>query len=309
MDENKEVRARAGQVLSDVVTPSIWSILVKEFVKDKLALFSLFLFVSVIITVFIWSAFLDSREVTRVNFRENNHPWVFRQNDERAHRLGTDPGGRDVLHLLVVGSRNSLLITLSVTMVTFIMGTVVGLFAGYYGGKVDNYIMRVIDYLVMVPSFMLMIIIVTLLERTPMNIALVFMIFGWIGPARSIRMMTLQQGVMDYVKASKTLGSPNIVIMFREIIPNIISWMVASFTIAIATNMGMETGLTVLGFGMPQTTPSLGNLIAWGLSPTNMELRPWIWLPASLWILVMVLCINYIGQAINRAADAQRRRA
>jgi peptide/nickel transport system permease protein len=121
-------------------------------------------------------------------------------------------------------------------------------------------------------------------------------------------MMTLRQSAMDYVQASKTLGTPNIVIIFRGVFPNIISFVVVSLTLSFANNIGIETGLTFLGFGMPFTTPSLGTLIAQAADPSTMRSRPWQWLPAALLILVITLCINYIGQALNRAADVRRRR-
>jgi len=216
--------------------------------------------------------------------------------------------GRDMVTQLVVGARNSFTIAFIVTLVSSAMGITVGLFAGFYGGHFDNAVMRTIDFLIIVPTFMVTIVLITLLPSSPFMLGLILTVFGWLGTARAMRMMTLRQGAMDYVRASKTLGTPNVKIIFRGVLPNITSFVVVSLTLSIANNIGVETGLTFLGFGMPFTTPSLGTLIAQAADPSTMRNRPWQWLPAALLILVVTLCINYIGQALNRAADVRRRR-
>ena len=298
---------QTNQVMTDSASPSVWLVLAKEFMKDKIALFCLFFSIAMVITVFVWSSFLDVRDVTRVDLTQGRLPWGIGQ--EHGFILGTDPGGRCVLMLLVYGARNSLIIAGGVAFATMLFGTIIGLFSGFYGGHFDNVVMRIIDFLMMVPTLMVMMIIVTILPRNMGYLMLAFMIFGWIGSARSIRMMTLQQGALDYVKASKTLGTPNVVIIFREVVPNIVSFMIVSFTLTLAGTMGIETGLTMLGFGLPITTPTLGALLRWAMVPTDLQFRPWYWIPAGLFVLSMVLCINYVGQAIGRAADPRRRRA
>ncbi|MCL2285453.1 MAG: ABC transporter permease subunit, partial [Firmicutes bacterium] len=132
-------------------------------------------------------------------------------------------------------------------------------------------------------------------------------IFTWMSFAGLIRIKALQQGRLDYVAASKTLGTPNIVIIFREVLPNLVSIIVSQFTLSLAGNMGIETGLTFLGFGLPFGTPSLGRLVFYARTPANLTNRLWLWLPAALLIIIMMLCINFVGQALNRAADAKKR--
>jgi peptide/nickel transport system permease protein len=95
--------------------------------------------------------------------------------------------------------------------------------------------------------------------------------------------------------------------MLREVFPNIISIVIVNITLNLAANMGLETGLTFLGFGLPFSTPSLGTLISYAAVPENMQNRPWQWIPAALLIVVMMLCINFIGQAVKKAADAKQR--
>jgi len=274
----------------------------REIYSDKLALISLIFFVTVVIVVFTWSFLIDTTALLRQNLLNTNQP------PSSEHWLGTDTAGRDVFRLLIVGARNSFIIAFIVALSSSLVGIIMGLIAGYYGGRVDNVIMRLIDFFTMVPGLMLTITLISILPSTVFNFGLILTIFAWLGMARQIRMVTLRQGALDYVKASKTLGTHNIVIIIREVMPNILSFMVVSLTLSIAGTMGIETGLTFLGYGFPPDTPSLGTLIATAANPLTMQLRPWLWLPAALFVLVMMLCINYVGQALNRAADARRRR-
>ena len=274
----------------------------KEIRNDKLALFCLILFTGLVLTSYIWSTQFTQDDIERMHLLRRNQPPC------AAFPLGTDIVGRDMITQLVVGARNSFTIAFIVTFVSSAIGITVGLFAGFYGGHFDNAVMRTIDFLIIVPTFMVTIVLITMLPSSPFMLGLILTVFGWLGTARAIRMMTLRQGAMDYVRASKTLGTPNVKIIFRGVLPNITSFVVVSLTLSIANNIGVETGLTFLGFGMPFTTPSLGTLIAQAADPSTMRNRPWQWLPAALLILVVTLCINYIGQALNRAADVRRRR-
>jgi len=276
----------------------IWA----EIYRDKLALFCLVLFSAIVLVSYVWAAQFSQDDITRMYLARRNLP------PSPEFRLGTDMVGRDMVVQLVVGARNSFTIAFVVTAVSSAIGIVVGLFAGYYGGYVDHAVMRLIEFLIIVPTFMVSIVLITLLPSSPIMMGLILTVFGWLGMARAVRMMTLRQAAMDYVRASKTLGTPNRVIIFRGVLPNIISFVVVSLTLSIANNIGIETGLTFLGFGMPFTTPSLGTLIAQAADPSTMRNRPWQWLPAALVILVVTLCINYIGQALNRAADVKRRK-
>ena len=131
--------------------------------------------------------------------------------------------------------------------------------------------------------------------------------FVWIGTARLIRSKALSEGRKDYISASKTLGTSDIKIMLTELLPNISSIILVDLTLTFAGNIGIETGLTFLGYGLPPSTPSLGTLISYASKPEIISTKLWVWLPASLLILVLMLCINYVGQALKRASDARQR--
>jgi len=282
---------------------SVWKIMWREIRFDKLALTGLVLFAVAVAVVFIWAVTIDQDAATMVRLGSINQP------PSAQYLLGTDPGGRDMLPMLILSARNSLIVTFIVTLSGAGIGILFGLFAGFYGGHVDNILMRLLDFFEMIPPIMLIIVLVSLIPNyTAVHFALILvLIWSWQGTARLIRAKGLQQGTLDYVSASKTLGTPNIVIIFREVAPNLVSIIVSNFTINLAANMGIETGLTFLGFGLPFATPSLGALVFHAATPAHLTGRLWLWLPAALFIIIMMLCVNFVGQALNRAADAKKR--
>ena len=210
--------------------------------------------------------------------------------------------------MLVIGARNSVTIGFTITILTCIIGIIVGLISGYYGKWVDTTLMRIVDFIMILPTLMIIIVFVTVIPNyTLFHFILIMTLFYWVGSARLFRTRTLQEASLDYVNASKTLGSSDLQIMFREILPNISSLIIVNLILRLAGNIGIETGLTYLGFGLPYTTPSLGTLISAAKTQDIIENKMWVWLPATILILVMMLCINYIGQAFQRAADARQR--
>lgn len=301
---NSKAIKKVNSGLRDIIErpPTFGQLVWKEIINDKFAFVSLLLFLLILISVFVGATFIDPSTSTKVNLAFMNKP------PSSKYILGTDSSGRSMLFQLFLGAKNSFLIAFGVTILCGIIGIIVGLISGYFGGGVDNFIMRILDFLSMLPTLMLIIVMVSLVPKY--NVATfiaVMTAFGWFGKARLVRAKTLQQSSLDYVQASKTLGTNNFVIMFREVLPNIASIIIVNLTLNLAANMGLETGLTFLGFGLPFTTPSLGTLISYASIPENMQRRPWQWLPASLLIVVMMLSINFIGQAVKRAADSKQR--
>ena len=224
------------------------------------------------------------------------------------HWLGADVGGRDIFGQLIIGAKNSLLIAFFVTLITGVFGIFVGLVCGYFGGWIDNIFMRIIDFFITIPQLMIIIVTLTIIpEFNVISFVLIISVFGWTSAARLIRSKALSESRRDYVNASKTLGTNDFVIIVKEIIPNLSSIIIVDMTLALAGNIGIETGLSFLGFGFPSDTPSLGTLVSFARSPLVIEKYWWVWLPASLLILFLMLGINYVGQALRRAADVRQR--
>ncbi|WP_028393056.1 ABC transporter permease [Bacillus cihuensis] len=283
--------------------PSGIKIIWQEIKKDRLALGSFYFLLIFLASVYIASFMIDQKAIARVDIFS-----IYLMPSD-AHLLGTDYAGRDILGQLIFGTSNSFTISLCITILTALMGLCAGLIAGYFGGIVDNVIMRVIDFIMSLPSTMMIIVFVTVVPKfTVTNFIFIMSIFLWTGKARLIRSKTLAERELEYVQASQTLGTPHWKIILYHILPNISSVIIVNFTLNLAGNIGLETALTFLGFGLPESTPSLGTLISYARNPDVLENKWWIWLPAAAIILVLMLSINFIGHALKRSADARQRR-
>lgn len=283
--------------------PGGLQVIAREFIKDRLALTSLIILLTILATVFVGSFILDQEQVMKVDLLSR-----FLEPGVEGHLLGTDEGGRDIFGQLLIGARNSILIGFSITIITSIIGIFLGVVSGYYGGKLDGIMMRIVDFIMILPDLMMIIVFVTVVKNyTIYHFVFIMSMFYWTAKARLFRTRTLSEASLDYVSASKTLGSSDLMIMFREILPNLSSLIIVNLTLNFAGNIGIETSLTYLGFGLPSNVPSLGTLISNARNADVLENKTWIWLPAAIFILVMMLCINYVGQAFQRAADAKQR--
>lgn len=304
MSEKKENTSTEEVKKKKVSSPaSSFKVVVREIVKDKIALTAFIIIVLILLFTFGGSLFLNSEKVTETNIIDAYMGWGM-----NGHLFGTDDGGRDIVNLLIMGGRNSILIGLGVTAVCEIVGLVVGLVSGYYGGYVDAIIMRIVDFVQVLPAMPIEIVLVSVIPHySPVSLVWIISMFGWTTTARYFRAFVLSQRGRDYVLASKTSGSSDLKIMFSEVLPNITSMVIIDVVLAIASNIGIETTLSFIGYGLPSTVPSLGTLIGFANDPVNVVSRPWLWLPATVMLLAISLSVNYVGRAFQRAGDARQR--
>ncbi|MFT8458160.1 MAG: ABC transporter permease [Liquorilactobacillus ghanensis] len=296
---------RLTQEAERQATPSAGKIVWSEFKADRPALIALIIVVCFIVFVTIASFFINVSQMMNTNITVYlNRPL------QDGYLLGADTGGRSIMKQLIVGSRNSIGIAIGLTLISSTWGVAWGLISGYYGGFVDWWMQRIYDFMMMLPMTMMIIVLVTIIHNyNAITLTLIFSCFYWLGTSRLIRSRTLAESKKDYVAASITSGTNSWKIIFREIMPNISSLIVVDTTLSFAENIGVETGLSYLGFGLPPKTPSLGTLIANANDPNNITQYWWTWLPAALEIIILCLAISYIGQVIRRSADASQRQA
>ncbi|HIW12524.1 MAG TPA: ABC transporter permease [Candidatus Salinicoccus stercoripullorum] len=281
-----------------------WRILIQELVADKLALFSLIIFVLITSYVFGLTMFLDRQTIVAVDLFAINEP------PNEDFRLGTDYGGRDIFGQLIIGTRNSLAIGILVTIMSVGFGIAYGVVSGYFGGQIDNMMMRVVDFFMVLPFLMVIIVFVTISPSYNIfTFSLIMAAFLWTGTARLVRSLAIQEKELDYINASKTLGSSHLKIVFTQMMPNLIGIIIVNSTLSLAANIGIESGLSFIGFGFPEDYPSLGTLMAYATNSQTLQHRWWIWVPAAVLILLMMLCVRNIGEALRRAGDARQRQA
>lgn len=268
--------------------------------KDKLAMISTIFLVAVFLIVYIYSMFLKQSNYVDVNIMDQYLAPL-----TNGHLLGTDNGGRDIIMMLMISARNSFNIAFAVTLITLVVGNILGVITGYFGGRFDLIFMRFTDFVMILPSMMIIIVFVTIIPRfNSWSLIGIISIFSWIGTTRLIRARTMTEVNRDYVRASKTSTS-DFKIMF-QIWPNLSTLVIAEATLVFAGNIGLETGLSFLGFGLPAGTPSLGTMINEATNPETMTDKPWTWVPATVVILIVVLAIIFIGNALRRVADQRQ---
>jgi peptide/nickel transport system permease protein len=220
-----------------------------------------------------------------------------------AHWLGTDQFGRDVLSRMIYGSRNSLIFGLLSPVLAAIVGTTLGVVAGYFGGAVDRVISRLVDLLLAFPELLLAIIIAAALGGGFWNVVAVLTVAFVPGFARVARAQTLSVKQEPYIEAAVAVGVSTPVIIFRHIVPNIAAPIVVLVTLWVASAIRLEASLSFLGLGTQPPNPSWGNIIRDGLN--NLFGSPWPIIGAGFAITCVVLAFNLFGDAVRDALDPE----
>jgi peptide/nickel transport system permease protein len=225
------------------------------------------------------------------------------------HLMGTDGLGRDMFVRAMDGGRISLLIGLLAMLLAITMGTVVGATAGYYGGLVDNLLMRLADIMLTMPTLFVAILLTQLLRAGVVPglqagiapIILVVAITSWMGVARLVRASFLSLKEKDFVSAAHMVGADNLRIMVRHILPNAMSPIIVAATLRVGAAIITESGLSYLGFGVQPPTPTWGNMLQHAQS--ELDYAPWTAIFPGLLIFLTVISVNYIGDGLRDALD------
>ncbi|MFD2174004.1 ABC transporter permease [Rhodobacter lacus] len=219
----------------------------------------------------------------------------------QLHPLGTDQLGRDLLARLGLGTAISLSIVISASVISVLLGTSLGMIAGYFGGWFDIIIMRAVDIQLAIPFILLILLIVAVVGPSMLNLVAVLGITGWAIFARVARAKTLEIRELEYIDASRAIGLSNMRIIFRHVLPNIVGPQTVLMTLDLPRLIILEASVGFLGLGVQPPTPTLGNLIGEGKS--FILLANWLVLYPGLVIGALVIGCNLLGDWLVRRAD------
>ncbi len=223
------------------------------------------------------------------------------QGPSLEHLLGTDQLGRDVLSRMIYGARVSLIIGLCPTLLSMIVGVVLGLLAGYMGKWVDFVIMRLADVTLAFPSLLLAMVVMYTLGSGTINIFVALAIVGWAGTARIVRSQTLSLKEQEYVEAARSMGVSKWSIMFRHILPNCMPSLIVMFTLNVPGAILSESSLSFLGIGAQPPSTSWGLMVTEGKS--YLFTNPVMAIAPGVAILILALAFNFLGDGLRDVMD------
>ncbi|MBO5056718.1 MAG: ABC transporter permease [Lachnospiraceae bacterium] len=221
--------------------------------------------------------------------------------------LGTDQIGRDVLSRLLYAMRISLLVGIMATLISTVIGVILGLIAGYFGGAADMVIMRFTDMVMSFPYILLVLVAASIFKPGLWSIILILGFVDWPGIARLVRGNVLNLRETNFIKSNLVAGMPLSHILFSEILPNTVAPILVYATSVLALSMLDEAALSFLGMGVQPPTASLGNMLNGAESLTVLTKQPWLWVPPGVLIIVLVMAINFVGDALRDALDPNSR--
>lgn len=271
------------------------------FKSNRLAMIGLVIFVLIFLTL-IFANVIADYETEAIG----TNPVARLQKPSAEHWLGTDDLGRDVFARVIHGGRISLRISVGAAIVGLLISGTIGSVAGYYGGLVDNILMRVIDVLACVPCIILAIAMVAALGTSEFNLIFALGISTTVGLSRTVRTAVLSVRNMEYVEAARALGQSTWKIILKHILVNCVAPIIVHLTIIIACNILSIAELSFLGLGVSAPAPEWGCMIA--LSRTNMRNYPYLVIVPGIAIFLSAVSFNLIGDGLRDALDPKLKR-
>lgn len=267
---------------------------VRIFRRNRMAMTGLIIIVVLVLTA-VFAPYISPHDPYRVDMNEQFLSPSF------THWLGTDNFGRDVLTRILYGARISLVVGIVPSFISLIIGAIMGIVSGYYGGRIDFTIMRLADMMIAFPSLLLAMVVMYTLGANLFNIFIALSLVGWASVARVVRSQTLALKEKEFIEAARANGSKKTTIMFRHLFPNVVPTLIVLFSLSIPEAIMWESSLSFLGVGVQPPEASWGLLVAKGKE--YLFAAPLVAIMPGVAILITVLAFNFIGDGMRDALD------
>lgn len=297
-----ELSRNKKENISTIKPVGPWQIAWQRFRKNKIAMVGAILFIIVLLAV-VFGPMLSPYDLNTFDLSQKELP------PSAKHWLGTDEQGRDVLLRLLVGGRISIMVGLLAAAVEVVLGTIVGGVAGYYGGWVDNILMRIAEIVYSIPFTPTVISLSAVMMwkvSSSMKMYVVMFLIGilsWPGLARMVRGQILSLREQEFMQAAEVLGISDWSRIIKHLIPNTLAFIIVTATLGMASAILTEAGLSFLGLGVTAPTPTWGNMIERARDSHIFRNVPWLWLPPGIMIMLTVVSINLLGEGLRDAFD------
>jgi peptide/nickel transport system permease protein len=288
------IAERVTRVEGPPAAQGYWAIAWYRFHKHRVAMAG-----GIVILLFIGAAIvapvLTPYEFDTIDLSHRKQPPAW------SHPMGTDELGHDVLTRLLYAGRVSLTVGFSAAIASAVFGTLVGGLSGFYGGKLDNVLMRFTDIMFSLPDLPILIILSRYMGGSVLGIILVLSVFAWMGTARLVRGEMLKLRTQDFTEAARAIGASDPRIMIRHLIPNSLAPVIVATTLTVGGAILSEAALSFLGIGIQPPTPSWGNMLQ--NAQDFIWNTPWLAVWPGAMIFLTVLCFNFLGDGLRDALD------
>ncbi|MGY6211162.1 ABC transporter permease [Cytobacillus firmus] len=295
-----EVKISSETTISTVQRRKPWVRWIKLLLQSKTGTVGFFI-VFLVIFVAIFADILAPHDPASNNLGDMLKPPVWLDGGSQNYILGTDNLGRDILSRIIYGSRVSLLVGVFSVILAGFIGIIAGLLAGYYGGVIDNLLMRIVDSFLAIPSILFILVVLAVFDPSILVLIIVIGLTNWVTYARVVRGEVLSIKEREFVKASKSIGTNSLTIMLQHILPNILSSFIVISTLSVATTIVLEASLSFLGLGIQPPDVSWGGMLTDGRN--YLATNWWLATFPGIAITITVLGIIFLGDWLRDVLD------
>jgi len=277
----------------------LWKKRMKKFANNKLALAGLTVIALMLIS-FVCAPLITDFDPMKPDLKNKYAV------PSSEHLLGTDSLGRDIFARILYGGRTSILIAVASSVGGSLIAMILGCISGYLGGWIDRFLVRLSELFLTFPQIILIMIAMTFLGQSVWNVVWIFILTGWPGTLRLVRAEVLALREETYVEVARTFGMPRRNIIFKQILPSVLTILIVDVTMAIPGYIMSEASLSFLGIGVPATVPTWGTMLNAARSVNVLVNYWWVWIVPGLTICLFVLSTNFLGDGLRDVLDPRQ---